>query len=103
MDTPPRRNFILHFISAHPFGVCVAFLGALASIIALMLGFFPWMVAPHRNLVYSINRVRTPIVQSSAPSDVSISYKGKPINGNVTAVQIGIWNAGREPIRSEDI
>ena len=104
MDTrPPKQNFIFHFISAHPFGVCVAFLGAVASIVALILGVFPWLTAPHRHLVYRINPVRTPIVQTTAPSDVSILYKGKPVSGNVTAVQIAIWNAGREPIKSEDI
>lgn len=99
----PKRNVVLHWISTHPFGVCVAFLGALASMVALMLAFFPWWVAPKRNLSYCINPIRTPIVQSAKTSDVSVSYKGRPVSGNVTAAQIAIWNAGREPIKAEDI
>jgi hypothetical protein len=42
-------------------------------------------------------------VQIDKQSDVSVSYRGKPVNGNVTAMQIAIWNAGREPIKGDDI
>jgi hypothetical protein len=32
-----------------------------------------------------------------------VSYRGTRIEGNLTAAQIAIWNAGREPIKREDI
>jgi hypothetical protein len=98
-----KRPYLLHLISAHPLGTVIAFVGALASIVALLLGFFPWWTAPKRNLTFCVNPVRTPIVQTSKPSDVAVSYKGKAVSANVTAVQIAIWNAGRTPIRAEDV
>ena len=101
----PKRLYLLHLISTHPFGTCVAFIGALASIVALMLAFVPWWTAPKPDLCYCIYPIRIPIVQTSStnPSDVSVSYKGKPVSGNVTAAELAIWNAGRQPIRSEGI
>jgi amino acid transporter len=98
-----KRPYILRLISTHPLGTVVAFLGALASIVALVIAFFPWWTAPRRNLAYYVNPVRTPIVQAAVQSDVSVQYKGNTITGNVTAVQIAIWNAGREPIKHDDI
>jgi hypothetical protein len=103
MAAPSSRSKILQFFTAHPLLGFLGCLGSLASIIALPFAVFPGLAAPHKNLSFCINPVRTPIVQISKRSDVSVSYKGKPVAGNVTVVQVAIWNAGREPIKGDDI
>jgi hypothetical protein len=95
------------WIARNPYMVlglaAIAVLGGLASIFALPYAAFPWRFGPKRDLSYCIAPIRTPIVQTSKPSDVAISYKGLPVTGNVTAAQVAIWNDGREPIRREDL
>src|SRR6266702_8515767 len=98
-----QQNKFLHFISTHPFGVCVAFIASLATIGGIPLSIYLYNAVPRRELTYCIYPVRTSIVQSTNISDVTVSYKGHQINGNVSAAQVAIWNAGREPIRPDDI
>jgi hypothetical protein len=102
-DAPKYKSRILQFFSSHPLLGFLGFLGSIASIIALVLSIFPWLSSPKRELCYCINPVRTPFVQTTNLSAVSVYYKGVRVNGNVTAAHIAIWNAGREPIRREDI
>ena len=99
----PPQPWFLQFISQHPFGVIIGFLGAIASILALLLGFLPPINSPKPKLSYCVYPIRTPLVQSAKPSDVKVTYKGTFVRGNMTAVQVAIWNAGREAIRTNDI
>jgi hypothetical protein len=102
-DTPNFKSRIRQFFTAHPWFGFICFLGAVASIIGLVFSVFPWLAASRKDLSFCINPVRTPIVQIAKQSDVSVSYRGIPVIGNVTAVQIAIWNAGREPIKGDDV
>jgi hypothetical protein len=43
------------------------------------------------------------VVRAGEASDLSISHNGKKISGNVAAAQMAIWNAGKRPIRENDI
>jgi hypothetical protein len=103
MDEQSLKSKVLQFFTAHPLLGFIGCLGSLASIIGLLFSFFPWWSAPKKDLSFCINPVRTPIVQIAKRSDVSVSYKGKAVDGDVTAVQIAIWNAGREPIKADDV
>jgi len=100
---PKQPNKLLHVISTHPFGVSVAFLAAIATLTAWPFAVFPWLASAKRDLSYCINPVRTPIIRAEKRSEISITYKGLTVIGDVTAAQIAIWNAGREPIKSEDV
>jgi hypothetical protein len=102
-DTPNFKSRIRQFFTAHPWFGFICFLGAVASIIGLVFSVFPWLAASRKDLSFCINPVRTPIVQIAKQSDVSVSYRGIPVIGNVTAVQIAIWNAGRERIKGDDV
>ena len=90
------------WISRNPYMVLivivVGILGALASI---YFGF--WPKYPHRELTYAVQPVRTAIVQVNHASDIAVTYKGKPIQGDLSAAQIMIVNAGQEPIEANDI
>ncbi len=93
---------VLQFFTAHPFLGFLGCLGSLASIMALPFAVFPSLVAPKRELSFCVNPVRTPIVQTAKSSDVSILYKGHRVAVDVTAVQVAVWNSGREPIKAPD-
>jgi hypothetical protein len=42
-------------------------------------------------------------VQVNHASEIAVTYKGKPIKGDLSAAQIMIVNAGQEPIEANDI
>ena len=99
-ETPPSyKNKVLRFFSNHPLLGLLGALGSVASLVALPYTIF----TPKRALTFAINSPRTPIVQLARTSNISVSYNGTVVNKDVTAAQIAIWNAGREPIRGEDI
>jgi hypothetical protein len=102
MDTPPRpikeKKTLFDKVER-----LFAFIGALASIGAIVLFFFPQLVLPKRELCFTINESRTPIVQTAVVSKLTILHDGNAVNGDVTAVQIGIWNNGREGIKGTDL
>jgi len=57
-----------------------------------------------RQLVYSVNPVYTHIVTAGQASGIEVLHNGISLGDvNVTAVQIAIWNTGRECIRPENI
>jgi hypothetical protein len=50
-----------------------------------------------------VHPTRTPIVKALKESRLQVSYDGQPITNDVTAVQIAIWNAGRQSIRPQHL
>ena len=108
-ETKPENPIqkVADWISRNPYFTLVllliALVGDVASILGALFGIFPWWTAPKRDLSYCVYPIKIPIVQTTNTSDVSVSYKGQPVSGNVTTAEIAIWNAGRQPIRAEDI
>src|ERR1035441_10595100 len=103
VNEPKKQHWLLHYISTHPAAILYYFIAALASILTFVFGFFPWAFAAKRELTFSVNPNRTPIVQAAKSSDIAITYKGIKVEGDVTAEQIAIWNNGRASIRREAI
>jgi hypothetical protein len=56
-----------------------------------------------RELSYEISPTKTLIVKSGQSSDLHVLYKGQDVPTDVSALQVAIWNAGRESIRPENI
>ena len=82
----------------------VGILGSVASIVAIPLAIFFYLESREIPiLIYSIHPVRTSVVRAGEASNLSISHNGKKISGNVSAAQMAIWNAGKKPIRENDI
>jgi hypothetical protein len=52
-----------------------------------------------RELIYTVLPGRSTIVKAGEVSDLTVSYKGEPVTTDVSAVQVYIWNEGRENIR----
>ena len=82
------------------------------NIIAILVGLFGVAVAIYfglasrkqRELVFSVNPIRTRVVSSRQATELSVSYQNEPLgNVDITAVQLAIWNAGNESIKAEHI
>ena len=82
------------------------------NIIAILVGLFGVAAAVYfglvsrkrRDLVFSVNPIRTRVVSSRQATDLSVSYQNEPLgNVDITAVQLAIWNAGNESIKTEHI
>lgn len=101
----PSESFgsiLVHFVEKHPISAAITIIGGVASILGFVFLFFPEWYSPKRKLSMCVFPVRSAIVKSTT-SDVSVSYKGVPVQGNVSVAQIAVWNAGQEPIRQDDI
>ncbi|MEQ1594916.1 MAG: hypothetical protein ABL985_07445 [Casimicrobium sp.] len=54
-------------------------------------------------MLFRVSPIVIEVLKDGVISDLSVSYQGKPITSGLRAYQIAIWNAGREPIRHEDV
>jgi hypothetical protein len=77
-------------------------LGITASLVAALI-FYVLVESKSRDLSLFINPTRTTIVKAGQSSDLHVLYKGQSVSTDVTALQVEIWNAGKESIRQEHI
>ncbi len=85
---------------SHPLNLLVGFIASVASILSIFLYFHS---IENRELSFLTQPVRATIVKSGQSSRVKVSSGGKELTGDVTAVQIAFWNAGKRPIRKSEI
>ena len=62
-----------------------------------------WHSTKTRDLSVRVSPSVVEVVKGGVASDLSVSYLGKAVTSDLRAYQIAIWNAGREPIRREDV
>jgi len=101
-DTPEKpQNRTLEWFSKNPvFGV----IGFLVGVVSLTATFyFGIATLRSRDLSLTVDPTRTTIVKAGQSSDLHVLYKGQSVATDVTGLQVAIWNAGRESIRSEHI
>ena len=78
--------------------------GWIIGLVSLILAFYFYFAGKEEPLLsYSVNPVRTPIVQAGQTTALRVTYGEQILTNNVTAVQVAIWNAGRRPIKYEDV
>jgi hypothetical protein len=66
--------------------------------------YFAFSSKKHRELVFSINPIRTRVVIAGQATDLKLLYRDRLLGDvDVTAVQLAIWNAGNESIKPEHI
>lgn len=94
------RSAVVRFFS-HPM---VGFVGALASILGFLFAFyFYYQGREIPELTYFINPAKATIVKTGQAQGLAVFHSGIPIDSDVTAVQIALWNAGKKAIKSEHI
>jgi hypothetical protein len=77
----------------------------ISAIVGASISTFFWSISrKRRELVYSINAVRTRVVASGQTKDLKVLYKDEPLGDvNITAVQISLGNTGNESISTTNI
>lgn len=80
-------------------------LGLLVGLIGTAVGvYFGLASRRKRELRFSVNLIRTTVVTSGQATDLKVLYKDEPLGDvDITAVQLAIWNAGKESIEKSDI
>jgi hypothetical protein len=82
----------------------IGILGSIASVIGLGLAvyFYRASIRDPELTVY-VHPVRSSVVEVGEASGLSVTFNGKEISTDVTAVQVAFWNDGRQAIRTEDV
>ncbi|MDP2954592.1 MAG: hypothetical protein Q8O76_14915, partial [Chloroflexota bacterium] len=77
----------------------------LLAVVGIVFGVFTyWTSQKERELVFTVNPVRTTVVSAGQATELEVLHRGKPVSGSdITAVQIAIWNAGKQSIRPENV
>ena len=82
----------------------VAVAGLVATIISVPLAIYFGVASfASPDLAYVVSPARAVVVKQGTASHLSVQYGGRPIEGDVSAAQIAIWNAGKHPVRREGI
>ena len=98
---PTERSGTLAFFASHP---SIGLIGTVASVAGVFLTVHYYYAALRsRKLTYYVNPATTSIVKSGRSSDLHVLFRGQPVTTDVTALQVEIWNAGKEAIHSNDI
>lgn len=101
MEKPDTsRNRLLKFFSNPILGIC----GSLASIFSIFLAvIFYYNGREYPVLTYYVNPAKTIIMRDGQSSMLKAIYNNKPIETDITAAQIAIWNNGKRSIRRENV
>lgn len=82
----------------------VGIIGSIASVISLVVGFYFFYEGKrYPDLTFYVSPVRTTVVKSGNTSELQVLFSGKEIQGDISAAQISLWNAGKQPINTETI
>ena len=96
-----HKDRVLDWFAKNPTFGLVSFVLTIVSLAATV--YFGIAALKGRDLSLTVNPAKTTIVKAGQSSDLHVLYKGQSISTDVTALQVEIWNAGRESIRSEHI
>ncbi len=82
----------------------VGITGSIASVIGVVLAIYFFFESTYdRELTYFVHPVKSIVVRAGEASELSVTVGGAQIEGNVTAIQLAFWNAGKEPIRAQHV
>ena len=98
---PKAKGKITQWFNQNPLVGPVTFAVGVLSLAATI--FFGVAGFKTRELSLYINPSKTTIVKSGQTSDLHVLYKGTDVPTDVTALQVELWNAGKESIRPEQV
>jgi hypothetical protein len=96
-----QTSAVVGFFLRHP---VVGLIGTLASVVSLLVGFVFFYASRERpGLTYFVNPGKAAVVRTGQTSRLAVQFDGAPLSGDVTAVQVAFWNAGKKPIRMDSV
>jgi len=100
LENQNKKAFISRLFSNPIIGAT----GALAGIISIPLAIYLYhQTLKYREFVYFVNPIKTSVVNTGYTSNIKVLFNNKEILKNVTAVQLIIWNQGKESIKKDNI
>lgn len=82
----------------------VGLIGTVCSVISIPLAILLyWNSIKERDLTYYVYPIRTTVLQSGYATGLRVLHNNQEVKTDVTAVQLAIWNNGKEPIFKENI
>lgn len=100
MDINNKPSIIKRFLSNPTFGI-VASIISIVGVVSSFYFYFASQESPE--LTYVVHPVKTAIVRTGQTSGLSVEFGGQVLTDDITSAQIAFWNAGKRPIRGEDI
>jgi hypothetical protein len=55
------------------------------------------------NITYTINPVRSQLVQVDKTSDFAVSFRGQRVTADVSSATVSIWNSGKKAVARSDV
>jgi hypothetical protein len=101
LEPKKAKNRTLEWFSRNPIFGLIGFVVGVVSLLATV--YFGVTALKSRDLSLTVNPTKTTIVRAGQSSDLHVLYKGQSVSTDVTALQVGIWNAGKESIRPEHV
>lgn len=104
-DKVNNQSFMRRVIASPWIGLAGLIIAILSIAIAVGVSLALYNAAQtERELVYAVNPILTRVVTAGQSSALEIYHNEQPIgDGNITAIQIAIWNNGKESIRQQNI
>ena len=95
-----QQSRILRLLTNPWFGGIAAF----ASIIGIPLSIYLGVAGTReRQLTFYVNPVKSAVVTAGTTSALKVLYQDQEVKTDVTAVQVEVWNDGKESIRAENV
>jgi hypothetical protein len=82
----------------------ITFFTGIAGLSFGVFGFWAYFASiKEPEITYTLNPIRTTLVQAGAPAGLSVQFNGERLTEAVTSVTIGIWNAGRASVKAANV
>ena len=100
--TPAPQAGLFKRVFYHPnFNVVSGLFGIIGTLLAV---YFYYASEKEPDLTYYVSPTRIPILQQgNLLNNLSVTYQGAEIKGDLSTVEIQIWNQGKQSIRRENI
>jgi len=79
-------------------------LNGLGMLFGLVVGFYFWQDGKSEPNLYGLSDTHGALqIVAAVTNSLEVRFDGKPVQGNVVAQQIKVWNRGKKPIKPSDI
>ena len=100
-EVPPGKTGLLDWFARNP---RIGLAGTIASIVGIPLAIWLFLASEKvRELRFAVSPSQITIVKAGESSDLHVFYRQNELTSDVSAIQVELWNSGRESIRRENI